>query len=79
MPHTTVTAPELARELGVDPRTFRRFLRRHLPDADRPGSSKGRYHLNARTARELAIIWVALHPITHDAIQGAAQNLPWSS
>lgn len=48
----TLSAKEAARELGIDARTFRKFMRAILDKEDQPGQGN-RYHIEAKQIKKL--------------------------
>lgn len=48
----TMTVKDLATELGTDPRTARKFLRKVTPNEDHPGKG-GRWEIERKSLRSL--------------------------
>lgn len=56
---TTISAKAIANELGIDPKSFRRWLRRHTEDRAGKG---GRWNFSADQAEELKAAYLKPAP-----------------
>jgi transposase len=56
----TMSAKEVAREFGVDARTFRKFMRAVLPKEDQPGQGN-RYQIETKQLKKLRKLFDEWH------------------